>query len=175
MVPYLIALLPKATYHVYLDNLFTSPQLLEYLQKRGIAATGICRVTSEVVQELVDLKKTREKGPNAMPWGELHAFPTTSNLVNQTRFQDRAFALAMSTYWDRKSTVLRVRKRPKQTAGNTIVSRRPFSNHATKALEIPTLYNAYNEYIGAVNISDQLQGHNDSLRTIKFGLIQVTY
>jgi hypothetical protein len=120
----------------------------------GIAATGTCRVTSGVVQELVDLKKTREKGANAMPWGELHAFPTASNLVNQTGFQDGAFALAMSTFWDGKKKVLRTRKRPKQTAGNAIVSRRPFGDHSTKALWIPELYDAYNEYIGAVDLSD---------------------
>jgi hypothetical protein len=90
--------LPEATYHVYVDNLFTSPQLFEHLRKMNIASTGTCRISSGVVQELVDLKKEREKGPNAMPWGETHAFPTESGLVSQQGFQDGAFALLMSTY-----------------------------------------------------------------------------
>jgi hypothetical protein len=175
VVPHLLKSLPEATYHVYVDNLFTSPKLFEHLRSMNMAATGTCRLTSGVVQELVDLKKTREKGKNAMPWGTTYAFPTESNLVNQTGFQDGAFALAMSTYWDGKKKVFRVRKRPKQTARNAKVSRAPFGDLPTKGLWIPELYNAYNQHMGAVDLGDQLQGRNRGLRRIRRGPIQTLY
>lgn len=138
----------------------------------NIASTGTCRITSGVVQDLVDLKKQREKGANAMPWGETHTFPTESGVVNQTGFQDGAFALLMSTYWDGKTKVLRLQKRPKETAGNAKISRAPFGNETTKELWIPECFDAYNQHMGAVDLGDQLQGHNSGLRRIKRGLIQ---
>ncbi|KAL5331195.1 hypothetical protein ACEPPN_000724 [Leptodophora sp. 'Broadleaf-Isolate-01'] len=73
----------------------------------------------------------------------------------------------MSTYWDGKTKVLRVRKRPKKTAGNAKVSRVPFGDEPTKELWIPELYDAYNNTMGAVDIGDQLQGHNASLRRLR--------
>jgi hypothetical protein len=77
-----------------------------------------------------------------------------SNMVNQTGFQDGAFALAMSTFWNGKKKVLRLRKRPKETAGNAKVLRAPFGNEATKKLWIPELYDAYNKHMRAVDIGD---------------------
>jgi hypothetical protein len=175
VVPTLLAQLPKASYHVYLDNLFTSTQLLEYLRSQGFAATGTCRTSSGVHEDIVKLKKTREKGANAMPWGTTVTIPTESENVLHIGFQDSAFALAMSTFWDGKSTVLRVRKRPKETAGNAKISRAPFGNQPTKALDIPELYDAYNHYMGAVDLGDQLQGHNGGLRRIRRGPIQALH
>jgi hypothetical protein len=156
VVPTLLNQLPKATYHVYLDNLFTSTQLLEYLRSEGFAATGTCTVSSGVHEDIVYLKKTQERGANAMPWGTTVAIPTESENVVHTGFQDAAFALAMSIFWDGKTKVLRVRKRPKETAGNAKISRAPFQDRPTKALQIPELYDAYNHQIGAVDLRDQL-------------------
>ena len=142
----------------------------------NIASTGTCRISSGVVQDLVDLKKHKEKGPNAMPWGETHSFPTESGLVCQQGFQDGAFALLMSTYWDGKTKVLRLRKRPKQTAGNATVSRAPYGpGEAVKKLWIPESYDAYNQFMGAVDLGDQLQGHNGGLRRVKRGPVQALY
>ncbi|KAG4430028.1 hypothetical protein IFR05_014488 [Cadophora sp. M221] len=56
------------------------------------------------------------------------------NTTGVQTIQDGAFALAMSTFWDGKTKVKRVRKRPKETAGNAKVSRVPFGNSATKEL-----------------------------------------
>lgn len=142
VVPYLLSLLPKSPgYHVYLDNLFSSVSLFEHLRKLGHAATGTARVTSGIVKDLVDLK-ANDKGPNAMPWGTIHAFPTESNMVNQTGFKDSAFALAMSTFWDGVKKVFRLRKRPKLTSSNAATSRVPFGDQATKKLWVPALYDA---------------------------------
>lgn len=98
VVPALLKQLPKGTYHVYLNNLFTSNELFKYLQKEEFAATSTCKITSGVIKDIVTLKKTREKGPNTMSWGTTVAILTESNQVVHTGFQDGAFALAMSTF-----------------------------------------------------------------------------
>jgi hypothetical protein len=89
--------LPRARYHVYLDNLFTSTKLLELLRAKGYAAIGTCRTTLGVLLELIELKK-KDKGKGEMPWGTVRALPTETNQVNQIGWKDNAFALTMSTY-----------------------------------------------------------------------------
>ncbi|KAK1995141.1 hypothetical protein LX36DRAFT_659925, partial [Colletotrichum falcatum] len=46
VVTTLISLLPLAVYHVYLDNLFSSPQLFWALRQQGVGASGTCRKDS---------------------------------------------------------------------------------------------------------------------------------
>ena len=174
VVPHLLSLLPKATYHLYCDNLFTSVKLFEYLRKLGYAATGTARTTSGVLADLVDLKKA-DHGDRALPWGTVSAFPTESNMVNQTGFKDSAFALAMSTVFDGIKKVLRLRRRPKETAKHAKTSRVPFGKDATKKLWIPQLYDSYNYNMGAVDLGDQLQGHNAGLRRLRRGAIQALH
>ncbi|PVH68563.1 hypothetical protein DL98DRAFT_440932, partial [Cadophora sp. DSE1049] len=67
VVPYLLNSLLIAIYYIYLNNLFTLPQLFKHLRVMNIAATGICYIALRVVKDLVHLKKTREKGPNVIP------------------------------------------------------------------------------------------------------------
>jgi hypothetical protein len=97
VVVHLLDQLPRARYHVYLDNLFTSTKLLELLRSKGYAAIGTCRTNSGVLLELVELKK-KDKGKGEMPWGTLHAIPTETNQVNQIGWKDNAFALIMTIY-----------------------------------------------------------------------------
>ena len=128
-------------------------------------------MNSGILQDLVDLKKS-DHGASAMPWGTIHAFPTESNMVNQTRFKDSAFALALSTVWDGNKKVLRLRRRPKVTATHAQTSRVPFGNQATKHLWIPQLYDAYNHNMGAVDLGDQLHAHNKGERRLRRGPVQ---
>jgi hypothetical protein len=95
VVPYLIQRLPKQKYHVTLDNLFTSHNLLLYLRSIDIAATGTCRDKSGVVYKLASIKKN-DKGENKQPWGTLHKFPTKENHVLQCGWEDNAFVLLMT-------------------------------------------------------------------------------
>ncbi|PVH75536.1 hypothetical protein DL98DRAFT_427300, partial [Cadophora sp. DSE1049] len=66
VVLYLLNLLPKGTYHVYLNNLFSNIKLFKYLRKLDYSATGTARISSSILQDLVDLKKL-DHGVNAMP------------------------------------------------------------------------------------------------------------
>src|SRR4029450_4176008 len=45
--------LPKSTYHVFVDNLFSSPPLFRNLRKQGYGATGTARTNSGISEELV--------------------------------------------------------------------------------------------------------------------------
>ena len=56
IVPHLLAKLPPRQYHIYMDNLFTSENLLLYLRSLGHGATGTCRTSSGVISDLVELK-----------------------------------------------------------------------------------------------------------------------
>jgi hypothetical protein len=165
---HLIEQLPKAKYHVYMDNLFTSERFFELLRKRGYAATGTCRTNSGVISELVELKKN-DKGEGEMEWGTVYHMPTESNLVNQVGFKDNAFALAMSTFWDGDSKVLSLRKRPRETSSKAKTARKPFGKDTTKWLLIPSLFDGYNFNMGASDRADQLAGNNSGKRRIKRG------
>ena len=66
VVTYLLKLLPKAAYHVFLDNLFSSPKLFIILRELGIGALGTTRANSGIFKELVEEKK---KPDHSKPWG----------------------------------------------------------------------------------------------------------
>ena len=53
VVVYLIQLLLELGYHVFLDNLFSSPKLFIVLRKIGNSALGTARINSGIFHELV--------------------------------------------------------------------------------------------------------------------------
>ncbi|KAK2005216.1 hypothetical protein LZ32DRAFT_676676, partial [Colletotrichum eremochloae] len=69
VVTTLISLLPAATYHVFLDNLFSSIHLFSTLRKQQVGASGTCRKDSGIDKILVNEKETGGRG---IPWGEIH-------------------------------------------------------------------------------------------------------
>jgi hypothetical protein len=64
-VPYLLELLPKrlrdSPYIVWLDNLFSSTKLFDYLQDQGYGATGTARVNSGICADFVSKKQADQK------------------------------------------------------------------------------------------------------------------
>ena len=156
-------------YHVFIDNLFTSTILLELLRERGFAATGTCRTTAGVVQELVDLKAKSKTKPE--PWGTKHLVPTEANTIMQVGWQDSAFALTMSTLFDGITEIPSLRRRPRETS-SARVARKPFGNQSTKVMLILELYDAYNHGMGAVDEADQLQASLSGLRRVRRGAHQ---
>jgi hypothetical protein len=77
----LMRALPPGQYHVFIDNLFTSPALLLSLRDRGIGATGTCRVNCGLYEKLVAAKKDDTAG-HCWPWNEIRAYPTPDGLVS---------------------------------------------------------------------------------------------
>ena len=60
----LLTLLPETSYHVYLDNLFSSPALYKRLRDFRIAASGTCCMKCGIHEDIVGLKKK----PGDMPY-----------------------------------------------------------------------------------------------------------
>lgn len=78
--------LPIATYHVFFDNLFTTPQLLLALRKRGIAATGTARLNSGLYAPFVVAKTADNKGQlKNWKFNELRAVPMVDDLVREPK------------------------------------------------------------------------------------------
>jgi hypothetical protein len=171
VVLHLLDQLPRARYHVYLDNLFTSTKLLEVLRTHGYGATGTCRTNAGVISELVEIKK-RDQKKDELPWGTLYSMPTPSGLVNQLGWKDMAFALVMSTVYDGKKKVWSLRRRPKETSTSAKTARKPFGNQTTKRLEIPDAYNQYNHNMLAIDVADQMAASNSGRRRIRRGAWQ---
>ena len=70
---------PGADYHVYLDNLFSSPNLFKNLYDQGIAASGTARLNCGIHEDLVLAK--RKKPDASQRWGWSLQIPTECNRV----------------------------------------------------------------------------------------------
>ncbi|KFA69248.1 hypothetical protein S40285_09311 [Stachybotrys chlorohalonatus IBT 40285] len=79
----LVNKLPKGTYHVFLDNLFSSPDLFKALRILGIGATGTCRTNCALYRDIVVAKENDRKGKGLWPWGRICSWPTPDNKVGR--------------------------------------------------------------------------------------------
>ena len=70
--------LPAASYHVYLDNLFSSPALFKRLYEFGVAASGTCRANCGIHEDLVAQKKK----PGDTPYHSTTEIPTPCGRVS---------------------------------------------------------------------------------------------
>lgn len=79
----LLKLLPNTSYHVFLDNLFTSPDLFKYLYDIGIGASGTARMNCGIHEDLVAVKKHPDPSYH---WGWTLQIPTECEKVFPRRF-----------------------------------------------------------------------------------------
>jgi hypothetical protein len=79
----LVNKLPVETYHVIVDNLFSSPNLFKALRIIGVGATGTCRTSCGLYCHIADLKEIDRKGQLKWTWGQLEAWPTPDNKVSR--------------------------------------------------------------------------------------------
>ena len=68
------------TYHIFIDNLFSSPDIFRYLRKMGIGATGTCRNHSGIYEGLAKMKSN--VSGKTLPWGSLTTVPSADNIVS---------------------------------------------------------------------------------------------
>ncbi|KAI3528196.1 hypothetical protein CABS02_15177 [Colletotrichum abscissum] len=166
VVTSLLALLPLATYHVFLDNLFASVKLFRALRDPKIGATGTCRKDGGIDKTLVAERETEGKG---IPLGQLHPIPTADGQVKQFTWKDNALVLFLTTVFDETSEVVRNRRRP---AGNTAAkkaAREVFSPDVRKDLRIPLAVDEYNHRMNGVDTSDQMRSYYDFNRPVRRG------
>ncbi|KJZ77974.1 hypothetical protein HIM_02611 [Hirsutella minnesotensis 3608] len=160
VVPALIKLLPEQPYHVFLDNLFSSPNLFVALRQRGIGATGTVRTNAGIDKRLIQLKADDSKGRLQWPWGMLEAYPTPDNLVNQIAWKDNALVLMLSTVHTGQEIEERIRKRPANISKpQQRAIKEEFQDKHIKKLKLPVATVEYNDYMGGVDVGDQLRSY----------------
>ncbi|KFA55407.1 hypothetical protein S40293_10318 [Stachybotrys chartarum IBT 40293] len=156
VVPFLIHKLPDASYHVFLDNLFSSPRLFTALREEGHGATGTARVNCGIFKQLVEAKIHDNKG-QCWQWNELRAYATVDNKVNQIGWKDNALVLLLSMVFTSKEFEHYIQHRPTSKGPTAKPVREAFGSKAVKEMSIPSVTVAYNHNMGAVDIGDQLQ------------------
>ncbi|KAH7464559.1 hypothetical protein FOMA001_g17643 [Fusarium oxysporum f. sp. matthiolae] len=77
----LINLLPISTYHVFVDNLFSSPDLFRSLRQPGHGATGTARSNCGIYNGLVEAKRADKAGKSGFQFNEIKVIPTADNQV----------------------------------------------------------------------------------------------
>ncbi|KJZ68721.1 hypothetical protein HIM_11887 [Hirsutella minnesotensis 3608] len=160
VVPALTSLLPEQLYHVFLDNLFSSPSLFLALRQRGIGATGTARTNCGIDKLLTQHKAADAKGQLNWPWGTLKSIPTPDNLVNQLAWKDNALVLMLSTVHTGRQLEQRIRRRPASlTKPQQKAIKREFGDDPIKQLPVPTATAEYNDNMGGVDVGDQLRSY----------------
>lgn len=76
--------LPHATYHVFFDNLFSTPPLFRRLREEGFGATGTARLNSGFYQPYVKAKRAdKAKAASKFKFNQIKTTPTEDNKVSQ--------------------------------------------------------------------------------------------
>ncbi|TVY79518.1 hypothetical protein Focb16_v009783 [Fusarium oxysporum f. sp. cubense] len=83
VVIHLVNMLPKQTYHVFMDNLFSSPNLFRALREAGHGATGTARPNCGITKELKVAKGKDKAGASGFKYNEVKSIPTIDDLVAQ--------------------------------------------------------------------------------------------
>jgi hypothetical protein len=82
VVLHLCNMLPKQTYHVFTDNLFSSPNLFRALREAGCGATGTARPNCGITPTLKSAKESHKAGNSSLlQYNDMLAIPTKDNKV----------------------------------------------------------------------------------------------
>ncbi|KAI8680763.1 hypothetical protein NCS56_00482300 [Fusarium sp. Ph1] len=151
--------LPKATYHVFVDNLFSSADLFRSLRMHGHGATGTARANSGINEELVhDLRGDKRLG-TSYDFNQVKVIPTADNQVNQVAWKDNRLVLFFTTVFSGEERVERRRKKPSSKKPEARQIRRFFGDEAIKDISIPTVAAEYNDEMNHVDRGDQLTSY----------------
>jgi hypothetical protein len=134
---------------IYMDNLFTTVNLLEILRQNNIGGAGTTRIHNfpKSLQKL-DEKTSR--------WNDLAgAAASDSDLVAGMEWHDQRVVKMLTTVHDISKRVPGIRKQPKATSTNGRKMREAFTAPVMDAL-IPDIINAYNFSKGGVDNADQV-------------------
>lgn len=151
--------LPSASYHVFFDNLFSTPQLLRMLRERGIAATGTARVNSGIYTPFIAAKTRDNTGQLTWAYNEIRAVPTEDDQVNQIAWKDTALVLFLTTYFSGSEVESHERRRPSSTHPRARQAQLFFADSPRKVVEMPSIAVSYNLQMNAVDRGDQMRSY----------------
>jgi len=151
----LAKVLPYMTYrfNIYFDNYFSNVALFAILRELGISACGTAR-SSTIPEPLRIDNNTARK---VLPWDHTSAVIESGVLCGL--WQDNNTVFVMSTIHDLNTRTLVHRRRPRETSTNAASARKIFASDVRKLLLIPSLIDDYNQYMGGVDIADQLRSY----------------
>ncbi|KAJ0135239.1 Uncharacterized protein HZ326_21717 [Fusarium oxysporum f. sp. albedinis] len=127
---------PISTYHVFVDNLFSSPDLFRSLRQKADKA-----------------------GKSGFQFNEIKVIPTADNQVNQVAWKDNALVLFLSTVFAGDERTERWRRRPSTKTPTARPIRRFFGSEPAKLISIPTIAASYNDEMNHVDRGDQRRSY----------------
>ena len=139
--------------HVFFDNFFTSPTLMLKLSEKGIYATGTVRSNRKHLPPLKPEKQRLSlKADKQMKRGEHDWLACDS--ISATKWMDNKAVILLSNYHDPRD-VYQIQRRVKGSKDKMQVS-------------CPTVIHEYNQYMGGVDLSDQMKVYYQVDRRSKF-------
>ena len=141
-------------FNVYMDNYFTSQQLLARLRDLGIGACGTARVSkSAFPPRLHDSRKN-------IPWNEVSGgIADSAGKVLALQWQDNSSVHFLSTIHTLEAKIISQRKKPRSTSSNGPGIRRVFGSHERANIAIPAVTDDYNQYKVGVDLADQYRSY----------------
>jgi Transposase IS4 len=137
-------------YYLAMDNFFTTPRVMVGTRERGVAVLGTARGRGKTFppSEIRSIKDSR--------FNSLYLLPDARNFLI-ARWYDNTDVLLVSTVHRGDECILKMRRRPKVSAGNQRHVDRVWANGAhTVPITIPSMIDDYNHWMGGVDRADQL-------------------
>jgi len=143
------------TFHVYMDNYFSSIPLFKYMHDNGLGACGTVRTNSSKFPKELKINKGI-----SLDWNTISGKVVDDVLA--IVWVDNSPVTMLTTIHEivgEEWKIIRNRRRPRETSSNASTVHRVFGNASRKELSIPKVIDDYNHYMGGVDIADQLRGY----------------
>nr|AHE80947.1 putative transposase [Tuber indicum] len=159
----MLTTLPYRTHFftAYMDNYFSNIRLFARLLDYGIGACGTVRCSSKDFPPSLNISK--DKAAGILKWNFATGVVVREIDNNTVHLLSTVHDLEPSTSWIKK-----LRRRPRETSTNAAAARKPFSaGEHRKLLAIPKIDNDYNQFMGSVDIADQLRSYFSTQRIVR--------
>ncbi|TVY62590.1 Pogo transposable element with ZNF domain [Fusarium oxysporum f. sp. cubense] len=159
VVVHLVKRLLPQTYHVFTDNLFSSPPLFRLLRQFGFGATATARPKCGISTEMKQIKETG-KAPDGMRlrYNEVILIPTQDKKAIQIAWKDSGVVLFISTVHSGAPHERTPKKRKLLAKRGTKIEAQQLqqilNGDSFKIIPIPTIAAQYNDEMNHVDRGD---------------------